>query len=165
MLCILRSLAPRSRYNNNQHLASSSNILILVATRLDIIMKIKEMSIEDLDKIDLDEFDDFWNENILKSELENPTSYYIIAKLENEIVGFAGLNFILDEAHISNIVIKKTHRNKKIGSKLLSELIEKAKSTSSLITLEVSEENPVAIHIYKKYGFETVRKKKKILQK
>lgn len=128
-------------------------------------IKFEKMTISHLTEINLDEFDDFWNENILKNELENSASYYITAKLNDEIVGFAGLNFILDEAHISNIVVKKTKRNQKIGSKLLENLIEKAKTTSSLITLEVSEENPVAIHIYQKYGFETVRKKKKILQK
>lgn len=128
-------------------------------------IKFEKMTISHLTEINLDEFDDFWNENILKNELENSASYYIVCRLDEKIVGFAGLNFILDEAHISNIVVKKTHRNQKIGSKLLENLIKKAKSTSSLITLEVSEENPVAIHIYKKYGFETVRKKKKILQK
>lgn len=128
-------------------------------------MEIKKMSIVDLDKINLDEFDDFWNENILRNELESNNSYYIIAKLGNEIVGFAGLNFVLDEAHIANIVVKKSNRNEKIGSTLLTELIKKAKTTSSLITLEVSEENPVAIHLYQKYGFETVREKEKILQK
>jgi len=128
-------------------------------------IEFEKMTLSHLSEINLDDFDDFWNENILKNELKNSDSYYIIAKLDSEIVGFAGLNFILDEAHISNIVVKKTKRNQKIGSKLLENLIEKAKTTSSLITLEVSEENPVAIHIYQKYGFETVRKKKKILQK
>ena len=128
-------------------------------------IEFEKMTLSHLSEINLDDFDDFWNENILKNELKNSDTYYIIAKLDSEIVGFAGLNFILDEAHISNIVVKKTKRNQKIGSKLLENLIEKAKTTSSLITLEVSEENPVAIHIYQKYGFETVRKKKKILQK
>lgn len=48
-----------------------------------------------------------------------------------------------------------------IGSKLLEELIKKAKETSSLITLEVNEENKPAIHLYEKYGFKLLGKRKK----
>ena len=47
-----------------------------------------------------------------------------------------------------------------IGSKLLEELIKKAKDTSTLITLEVNEENKPAIHLYEKYGFKLLGKRK-----
>ena len=43
---------------------------------------------------------------IFKSELENIYSKYIVAKLEDEIIGFAGVWFVIDEAHITNIVTK-----------------------------------------------------------
>lgn len=119
------------------------------------------MTINDLDNLNLDDFDDFWNMNILRSELSNENSYYIIAKSEKDILGFAGLNFILDEAHIANIVVKKDKRRLKIGSKLLEALIKKASTTSSLITLEVNEKNIPAISLYKKYGFETLGFRKK----
>ena len=119
------------------------------------------MTINDLDNLNLDDFDDFWNMNILRSELSNENSYYIIAKSEKDILGFAGLNFILDEAHIANIVVRKDKRRLKIGSKLLEALIKKASTTSSLITLEVNEKNIPAISLYKKYGFETLGFRKK----
>lgn len=128
-------------------------------------MEIIEMSEKYLSQIKISEYDDFWNENILKTDVTSPTSYYIIAKKQDEILGFAGLNFILDEAHIANIAVKKNMRRKKIGSKLLETLIKKALSTSSSITLEVNEKNIPAIKLYQKYGFQTVRKKKKILLK
>ena len=48
-----------------------------------------------------------------------------------------------------------------IGSKLLEELIKKAEEVSSLITLEVNEENKPAIHLYKKYGVKLLGKRKK----
>lgn len=47
------------------------------------------------------------------------------------------------------------------GSKLLNALIDKAKESAKLITLEVSEKNPIAMHLYKKFGFEVVGKRKK----
>ena len=127
-------------------------------------VKIEKMLEEHLALINLEDFDDFWNMNILKSDLLSPNSYYIIAKYKDNIVGFAGVNFILDESHIANIAVKKDKRNLKIGSKLLENIILKSKENTSLITLEVNEKNIPAIHLYKKYEFKIVRKKKKILQ-
>lgn len=124
-------------------------------------VEIEKMSVDDLQSIDLNKFDDFWNENMLREELSSPSSFYIIAKLQDNIVGFAGINLILDEAHLANIVVKKEMRGKKIGSKLLESLLEKARKVATSIILEVSTENVVALHLYKKYGFHQVGKRKK----
>ena len=54
-------------------------------------IKIYDMTISDLDLISNNlsaDFDNFWNIDTLKAELENPNSKYIIAKNGNEIVGF-----------------------------------------------------------------------------
>ena len=126
-------------------------------------IKIEKMKMQDLSKINIDEFDDFWNANILENDLKQDSSYYVIAKEKDEILGFAGLNFVLDEATISNIAVRKDMRNKKIGTMLLLELIDKAKEKSSLITLEVNIKNTVAIYLYEKYGFKITRQEEKIL--
>ena len=126
-------------------------------------IKIEKMNMQDISKMSIEEFDDFWNENILENDLKQDSSYYIIAKEKDEILGFAGLNFVLDEANISNIAVRKDMRNQKIGTMLLLELINRAKEKSSLITLEVNTKNTIAIHLYEKYGFKIIRHKKKIL--
>lgn len=72
---------------------------------------LEEMKLADLENIDLEKFDDFWNKNILREELLSPSSYYIIAKSDNDIIGFAGIKFLLDEAHITNIVTRIDKRN------------------------------------------------------
>ena len=126
-------------------------------------IKIEKMKMQDLSKMNIDEFDDFWNANILENDLKQDSSYYVIAKEKDEILGFAGLNFVLDEATISNIAVRKDMRNKKIGTMLLLELINKAKEKSSLITLEVNIKNTVAIYLYEKYGFKITRQEEKIL--
>jgi ribosomal-protein-alanine N-acetyltransferase len=75
------------------------------------IMKIEDLeNIKDTLEID---FDDFWNYNIFKSELENPNSIYFVAKEDNEIVGFIGLLIVFEEADITNIVVKKSFRGKR----------------------------------------------------
>ena len=49
------------------------------------------------------DFDNFWNYNVFKGELENPNSTYFVVKYNNEIIGFAGALVVLDEADITNI--------------------------------------------------------------
>ena len=124
-------------------------------------IEIEHMKLEHVNKINLDEFDDFWNINILKQELSTKTSIYIIAKHKDIIIGFAGINVILDEAHLANIVVKKNMRNQKIGSKLLENIIDIAKKSCTLITLEVNVENLNAIHLYEKYNFVNLGKRPK----
>lgn len=129
------------------------------------IVKIANMTISDLDLIAdnlQDDFDDFWNYNIFKSELENGNSKYLIAKINNNIVGFAGIIPIVDEADISNIVVHKDFRNQKIGSILLNSLINLASSLNlKVINLEVRQSNAIAIKLYKNYGFEICGLRKK----
>jgi len=129
-------------------------------------IKIRAMNISDLNSIKdilLTDFDDFWNYNIFKSELENENCKYIVATLNDEIIGFAGIWQVVDEAHITNIVTKKTHRNQGIGNLLLENLINICKNLENinLITLEVNEENIIAQKLYKKFGFGVVGKRKK----
>ena len=101
------------------------------------------------------EFDDFWKPQNLKSELQNVSSKYIVAKENGEIVGFAGIWYSVDDAHITNIVVRKSYRNKGIGSLLLEKLIELAKTKTSL-TLEVNTKNEIAQKLYLKYGFKNL---------
>ena len=121
-------------------------------------IEIYEMKFQDLELIaeTLEtNFDNFWNYNIFKSELENKNSKYLGAKINGQIVGFAGIITVLDEADISNIVVRKDFRNQKIGSCLLENLINLALSLNlKTINLEVRESNISAIKLYKKFGFE-----------
>lgn len=128
-------------------------------------VKIFNMTLKDLDLIvnTLEsDFDNFWNYNVFKSELQNNNSKYLVAKINNEIVGFAGIILIVDEADISNIVVHKDFRNKKIGSFLLDTLLNLAISLNlKTINLEVRESNIPAIKLYEKYGFEVCGLRKK----
>ena len=121
---------------------------------LDTLISIKDILISD--------FDDFWNYNTLKQELECSNSYFIIAKDNDEIIGFAGLKVIVDEADIMNIVVKKDHRNNGVGSILLENLISYAKLLNlKTITLEVNENNLSAIKLYDKFNFDYIGIRKK----
>lgn len=129
------------------------------------MIQIHKMTIQDLEQISTilsTEFDDFWNENLLKGEIENPNSKCIIAKSNNEIVGFACIWKAVDDIHITNIVVKKIYRKQGIGSLLLKELIEISnKDNMTSITLEVNAKNLPAQNLYEKYGFKVLGRRKK----
>lgn len=127
-------------------------------------VKIRKMTLEDFYKIEEileSEFDKFWKPSILKSELENENSKYIVAEKDNKIVGFAGIILLPDDAEITNIVTKKSERKKGIGNLLLAKIIEISKKYKNNISLEVNEKNEIAIKLYEKYGFEKVGIRKK----
>lgn len=126
---------------------------------------IDKMTLSDLAEIAnnlTSDFDEFWNSSILESEIKNPLSQYIIAKINKEIVGFAGVIDTVDQLEITNIVVRKDFRKKGIGNELLTELIKLAKENDKeKITLEVNNTNLAAIKLYEKNGFKNVGFRKK----
>lgn len=144
----------------------------IICGELSIMLKdidIEEMSLNDLEKIKdilISDFDDFWNFNILKEELESPNSKYIIAKTnDGEIIGFTGIKVLVDNADIMNIVVKKSWRNQGVGNLLLNNLISICKDLNLLsLSLEVNEDNIPAIHLYEKVGFKQVGLRKNYYQ-
>ena len=159
-----------NKYNNGEYGNSSSLSPIYLKKsqaerEFEEKIKILPMTNEDIDFLSTNlnsDFDDFWNINNLKNDFSNLNSTYLIARVENEIVGFAGFLKICDEANIMNIVTKKNKRNLGIGSKLLENLILYAKNQNcKSITLEVNEHNNIAIHLYEKYNFKRIGLRKK----
>lgn len=123
------------------------------------------MTIKDLEQMKdtlYSDFDNFWSYNVLKQELENKDTTYIIAKENNEVVGFAGISICLDEATLHNIVVKKSYRRRGIGGELLESLIELCSELRiKSFTLEVNVANEPAIHLYEKFGFKNLGIRKK----
>lgn len=126
---------------------------------------IDKMTLSDLNEISnnlTSDFDEFWNSSILESELKNPFSQYIIAKLNKEIVGFAGVIDTVDQLEITNIVVKKDFRKNGIGNELLEKIIKLAKENGKdKIILEVNITNLAAIKLYEKNGFKNIGFRKK----
>lgn len=126
---------------------------------------INVMTSEDIVSIEpnfSDNFDKFWSIDVLKHDFKDNNSQYVVAKMNNEIVGFAGIKIIIDEADIMNIAVKIDKRKSGIGSMLLEKLLEISKlSNCTSITLEVNENNLPAIYLYEKYHFERIGLRKK----
>jgi len=93
-----------------------------------------------------------WSRDALRYELsENPRAFYIVAELDRRIVGYAGLWWIGDEGHITNIAVKPGFRNRKIGEGILGVMLEFTSSEGIRHhTLEVRKSNEPAINLYEK---------------
>jgi len=80
------------------------------------------------------------------------------ASLDREyILGFAGFWIMADEAHITNVAVRKIYRRQGIGELLLISMIDLAKELNARnLTLEVRASNTAAQKLYSKYGFSQV---------
>lgn len=123
-------------------------------------MEIVTMTLKDLELMKdslYSDFDNFWSYNVLKKELENSNTTYIVAKENNQVVGFAGIMTCLDEATLNNIVVKKSCRGRGIGGELLDSLIDLCSDLKmKTLTLEVNVSNIPAIKLYEKFGFKNL---------
>ncbi len=74
--------------------------------------------------------------------------------LRQRILGFVGIWFMANEAHIANIAVREAYRQRGVGELLLISVIKLAiEHNARFITLEVRFTNKAAQALYKKYGF------------
>jgi ribosomal-protein-alanine N-acetyltransferase len=70
------------------------------------------------------------------------------------IAGFSGIWMMADEAHITNIAVRKEYRDQGIGGLLLIATIDLAgQFNAGFLTLEVRASNTIAQKLYSRYGF------------
>jgi ribosomal-protein-alanine N-acetyltransferase len=81
---------------------------------------------------------------------------------ESEVVGFAGLWLMLDEAHVVSVAVAPAFQGHGLGRLLLHALVDVArKHQMSVATLECRESNAVARALYGTYGFYEVGRRKR----
>jgi ribosomal-protein-alanine N-acetyltransferase len=71
-----------------------------------------------------------------------------------QVVAYAGMWLVLDEAHITTIAVRESYRGRGMGELLLaSAILAATEMGSDRVTLEVRVSNAVAQNLYRKYGF------------
>jgi len=95
-----------------------------------------------------------WSPEILKEKINKGEFLYWIFNINNNIVGYLGIQKSLDELQILGIGILEEYRNTGLAKKLTVELIKFFKiSYQNKVILEVRESNIAAINLYKSVGF------------
>ncbi len=105
-------------------------------------------------------FSEPWSEKAIIESADNGTLFFVFEE-DRSILGYAGLQIVLDEGYVTNIAVTASARKKGIGSALTEKIISAGKEKKlSFVTLEVRFSNTAAVSLYEKFGFKTVGKRK-----
>ena len=103
-----------------------------------------------------------WSRNMLAEELDNACAAFLTAlDGEGRVVGYAGLQVILDEGYIANVAVRPDCRRQGVAGKLLQVYLDFAQAHHlAFLTLEVRESNYAAIALYGSRGFRSAGRRK-----
>ncbi|MHB1930368.1 MAG: ribosomal protein S18-alanine N-acetyltransferase [Acidimicrobiales bacterium] len=103
-----------------------------------------------------------WTLTLYMSELNMRHSrHYVVARVDGQVVGYAGLLYAADEAHITTIAVDPECQRRRIGTRLLLHQARAAVAHGARhLTLEVRASNVAAQQLYRTFGFhaEGIRK-------
>jgi [ribosomal protein S18]-alanine N-acetyltransferase len=98
-----------------------------------------------------------WSSQVFHDELDQARHgyrYYLVARRGRVVIGYGGLMFAADEAHVTNLAVHPEHRRRGVASRLLLALARDAIERGSLAwTLEVRASNIAAQELYRRFGF------------
>ncbi len=101
---------------------------------------------------------DAWPLQMFHDELaQQDTRHYLVAEVQGQIVGYAGLMCIEPISDVQTIAVVPEQEGRGIGSALLAELIaESRRRRAEDVLLEVRADNPRAQQLYRRFGFEQI---------
>ena len=119
----------------------------------------REMVQEDIPsvvEIEEEAFPTPWTKEIFEHEMNgNEYAYYVVAEVDEKVIGHCGMWVVLDECHITNVAVREHLRGNGIGEGLMREAIAFCKELDvRLMTLEVRLTNATAQNLYRKLGFQ-----------
>lgn len=150
---------------------------------MEIPYTVEPMTAADLDEvlaIEQRSFAQPWSARSFLSELALPYAVYLVARpvtptperghdraprfwpcqkrerveLRRPVVGYGGMQVILDEGHITTLAVHPDYRRRGIGAWLLLNLVERARERGVVrLTLEVRVSNHGAQRLYEAFGF------------
>ena len=98
-----------------------------------------------------------WSRNVFHSELELARAgdrHYVVARSGAVVVGYAGLMFVVGDAHVTNIAVSAERQRNGIATRLLATLSWEAIDRGcEAMTLEVRVSNTGAQALYRRFGF------------
>ena len=103
-----------------------------------------------------------WSRGIFERELvEDASRCYLVAVRPTlhgpVVVGYAGMQVLVDEAHITTLTVAEPARRRGVATRLLVELLREARARGvTAATLEVRVDNGPARALYAGFGFRPV---------
>ena len=120
------------------------------------IRPIREEDVKGIHEIETLCFPMPWSEeSILHDVKENPVARWLVMDDgEGRVLAYAGMWFVMDEAHICNVAVHPDARRLGYGRRIMEALIDLARENCmSMMTLEVRRSNLPAQNLYHACGF------------
>ena len=119
---------------------------------------VRPMAIADVDgvmAVEKDSFSTPWSRSAFEEELaQNRLARYIVAEEDGQVVGYAGMWLVINEAHVTNVAVSGSRRGEGIGRLLMEALMKLARDEGmESMTLEVRVSNEAAKALYYQLGF------------
>jgi ribosomal protein S18 acetylase RimI-like enzyme len=94
---------------------------------------------------------------VIEEQIADKNFTYYLLNFNTEVVGYLGVQKLDTKLILSKLYVLQSFRGKKIGKTAMEFVFEYAKDNKiKTIELIANQQNPNAIEMYKKYGFEIV---------
>lgn len=117
------------------------------------IDKLKKEYVNDVFEIEKACFSNPWSREDIATQIDCPTSHFLVAVVSGKVAGYMGLQIFSGEGYVTNVAVLPQYRGQGIAKALVSKQFE---NEMDFITLEVRESNTPAISLYEKTGFEKI---------
>lgn len=118
------------------------------------IMPMTEAHVSQVAALERACFADPWPEEILRSELQNSLSLWLVAVSDGVVAGYVGSQGVIDAADMMNLAVRQEFRRQGIAERLIGALEEALlRRGMRSLTLEVRPSNTAAAALYEKLGF------------
>lgn len=132
------------------------------------IEPMREQDVPTVQVIERDIFSTPWPRNAYYRELASRNSaHYIVLRRyteggrEPEIVGYAGMWRLYDEAHVTTIGVRRDLQHSGYGRVLFAALVQTAYDMGAKwVTLEVRTSNDNAMRMYEDFGFKVIGRRR-----
>lgn len=114
----------------------------------------KAEDVPEISRLEREAFSMPWSEEDFEGMIRSENARYYVAEKDGAILGGCGLYIVMEEASITNVVIRREARNQGVGTELMRHMMEMCgRDGVKAFTLEVRVSNKAAIHMYEKVGF------------
>ncbi|TML17335.1 MAG: ribosomal-protein-alanine N-acetyltransferase [Actinobacteria bacterium] len=119
------------------------------------IAPMRHWHLRDVHAIDAKVYPRPWSLALWRQEIAMlDTRHYIVAESGGNVVGHAGIMYVLNEGHVTTVAVDPQWQGRGIATQLVSALCRHAHTRkTSALTLEVRVSNDRAISLYRRFGF------------
>jgi len=132
----------------------------VTATVIDdvVITTMRRRHLRGVLRIEAQQHHDGWSFGLFLAELSRPDGRtYLVARRGGAVVGFVGVLYAMEDAHITTIAVADDHKRAGVATRLLLAAVRIAVAHGSQnLTLEVRSSNAAALGLYRRFGLAPV---------